>query len=89
MEEFNQRFNRLLKDMTQDYKPPDKTILELYLDTYHIETQYERRRAHPNTLAIAQNIAEELEKDKKASRKLEMGGFERGPIKSKGKEFKE
>jgi len=28
VEEFNRRFNDILKDMTQDYKPHDKTILE-------------------------------------------------------------
>jgi len=34
-------------------------------------------------------MAEELEKDKKASGKYEIPGFERGLVKAKGKEFKE
>lgn len=75
--------------MTQDYKPPDKTILEQYLEAYLVETQSEIRRAHPNTLTIAQSTAEELEKDKKASGKSEIPGFERVQVRSKGKEIKE
>ena len=89
VEEFNQRFNKILRDMTRDYKPPDKTILEQYLEACPIQTQYEIKRAHPNTLAISQSTIEELEKDKKASGKSEILGFERVQIKSKGKEVKE
>lgn len=63
--EFNQRFNKLLKDMTRDYKPPEKTVLETYLEAYHVEVQYEIRRAHPATFVAAQNTTEELEKDKR------------------------
>lgn len=86
VEEFNQIFNKLLRDMTQDYEPPDKTILEQYLEAYLVDTQYEIRRVNPNTLAISQSTVEELEKDKKASRKAKIPGFERVQIKSKGKE---
>jgi len=88
VEQFNQRFNGLLKDMTQDYKPPDKTVLEQYLE-FNVETQYEIRRAKPITLIVAQYTVEELDNDKKASSKLEILGFGRGPVKSKGKEIKE
>jgi len=47
VEEFSQRFNGLLKDMTQDYKPPNKTILEQNLEAFGVETQYEIRRNKP------------------------------------------
>ena len=40
-------FNYLLKDMTQDYKPPDKKMLEEYLEAFCVEIQYEIRRAKP------------------------------------------
>jgi len=89
MEELNQRFNVIIKDMTQDYKPHDKTVLEKYLEAFCVEPQYEIRHANPVTLAASQSIAGELEKDKRASGKSEILGFERGPVKSKGKEIKE
>jgi len=38
VEEFNQIFNKLLRDITQDCKPPEKTILEQYLEAYLVET---------------------------------------------------
>lgn len=53
VEEFNQRFNGILKDMTQDYKPLDKTVLEQYLEAFRADTQYEIRRAKPANLATA------------------------------------
>jgi len=75
VEEFNQRFNGLLKDMTQDYKPLDKTMLEQFLEAFNDDTQYEIRCAKPVTLVAAQNRAEELEKDRKASAKSKVLGF--------------
>ena len=71
--------------MTQDYKTLDKTVLEQYLEAFNGGTQYDIRRAKPDTLVIAQGTAEELEKDRKASGKSEVPSFDRGLVKSKGK----
>lgn len=89
VDEFNKKFNGIDKEMPQDYKPTDKSLLEYYLDAFRVDTSYELRRAKTNDLNAAQNLAEELEKDKKASGKSEIPGFERGPTKDKGKEVKE
>lgn len=75
--------------MTQDYRPPDKTVLEQYLKAFNGDTQYEIRHVKPATLVVSQNTIEELEKDRKASGKSEIPCFERSPVKSKGKEIKE
>lgn len=89
VEEFNQRFNGILKDMTQDYKPPDKTLLEQYLEAFCVDTSYEIRHFNPANLVVSQTIAEKLEKDKKTSGKSKVPSFERGSVKSQGKEVKE
>lgn len=75
--------------MTQDYRPPDKTVYEQYLEAFNGDTQYEIRHAKPVALVVAQSTAKYLERDRKASGKSEVSGFERGPVKSKGKEIKE
>jgi len=60
----------MLKDMTQYYRPPYKTMLELYLGAFCVDTRNEIRHAKLANLAATQNVAEELEKDKKASNKI-------------------
>lgn len=82
VEEFNQRFNGIVKEMTQYYKPLDKSLLEQYLEAFVVDTSYEIRRAKPTDLATTQAIVKELEKDKKASGKYEISGFERGSVKA-------
>lgn len=73
----------MIKDMHQDYKPTDKCPLEYYLDAFNVDTYYELRHAKPIDLKISWILAEELEKDKKASRISEIPNFERGPSKSR------
>lgn len=53
VEEFNQIFNCILKDMTQDYKPPEKIVLEQYNEVFCVDTQYEIIHAKPSTLVDA------------------------------------
>jgi len=59
-------------------------VLEKYLEAFNVDTQYEIIRAKLVTLVVAQNVAKELEKDKKTSGKSKIPSFGRGPIKSKG-----
>jgi len=44
-EEFNKRFNGMLKEISTDYKPTEKIILEYYLDVFNPDTSYELRRS--------------------------------------------
>lgn len=89
IEEFNQRFNGIIKEMSQDYKPLDNSLLDQYLEAFCVDTSYEIRRARPTDLATTQAIVEELEKDRKAFGKSGIHGFERGLIRNKGKEITE
>jgi len=91
IEEFNKRFNGIIKELPQDYKPLDKSLLDFYIDVFNADTSYELRRAKTNDYKVAQVLVEEIEKDKKASGKSEIPGFDRGPSnlkESKGKEIK-
>lgn len=63
--------------------------MEQYLEAFNGDTQYEIRLSKLATLAAAQGTNEELEKDRKASGKSKVPGFDRGRVKSKGKEIKE
>ena len=82
-EEFNKRFNAMLKEIFADYKPPDKMLLEYYLDAYNLDTSYELRRSKRDDYKACQMKVEELEKDKKASSKSEIPGFDRYFVKLK------
>ena len=90
IEEFNKRFNGIIKELPQDCNPLDKSLLSLlgfYIDAFNANTSYELRCAKTNVYKAAQVLAEEIEKDKKASGKSAISGFDRGP--SKLKESKE
>lgn len=39
--------------MTQHYKPPEKTVLDQYLEAFNGDAQYEIRHAKPTTLVVA------------------------------------
>ena len=53
VEEFNQIFNSIIKGITQEYKPPDKIVLEQYLEAFCVNAKYEIRRAKPTNLVVA------------------------------------
>jgi len=44
-EEFKKRFNDIIKELPQDYKPPDKSLRDFYIDAFSPEPSYELRRA--------------------------------------------
>ena len=45
IEEFNKRFNGILKEISQTHKPPDGSLLNFYIDAFNSETSYELTRA--------------------------------------------
>ena len=65
MEEFNKRFNELVKSMPATVKPPDEFLLCSYLDAFGVDTAYELRRKEPTTLGIAQIEALNMERARK------------------------
>jgi len=82
-EEFNRRFNGMLKELSTYYKPIEKMLLEYYLDAFNPNSSYELRRSNPSDYKVCQITVEELEKDKKASGKSEIFGFDRFVVKLK------
>lgn len=88
-EEFNKRFNGMLREISTDYKPTEKMLLEYYLNAFNPDTSYELRRSKPGDYKASQITAEELEKDKKASGKSEIPGFDRSVVKLKEPKGKE
>jgi len=92
VEEFNRRFNGIIKEISQDYKPPNKSLLDFCIDAFNRDTSYELRRAKTRDYKACQALAKELEKDKQASWKPEIPSFDRAATKlkdPKGKEVKE
>ena len=47
MEEFNKRFNDLVKSLDRRIKPPETTILIHYMDSFDGEIRYELRDKEP------------------------------------------
>lgn len=92
VEEFNKRFNDIVKALPDDIKPQDKSLLIYYVDACNVDTSYEMRRKECNDLTDAQSEAIKMEQHRKAYKKLEIPGFNRVHTKShesKGKEVKE
>ena len=71
--------------MSQDYRPPTKFLFDCYIDVFDVDTSYELRRAKINDYKVAQVLAEEIEKDKKASGMSKTPYFDRFSIGYKGK----
>ena len=83
VEEFNKRFNGIVRELPQDYKPTDKALQDFYIDAFSLEPSYELRHARLNDYRDCQALAIELEKDKAASGKSEIPGFDRAATKIK------
>lgn len=61
LEEFNKRFNDIVRSLSHDYKPPDKFLLLHYLDAFTADISYELRCTKPNDYKVAQTLVEEME----------------------------
>jgi hypothetical protein len=57
MEEFNKRFNDLVKSIPQTIKPPDASILIHYMEAFEGEMRYQLRDKEPLNLRDAQKYA--------------------------------
>lgn len=81
MEEFNKRFNDLVKSILATIKPPDEFLLCSYLDAFGVDCVYELRRKEPANVGAAQTEALKMERARRESG-TKIPGFNRGPSKS-------
>lgn len=70
--EFNKRFNDVIRGLSQDYKPIDKTLLSHYMDAFDTDTSYELRHGKLVDVRATQTLVEDLEKNIKESWKSEI-----------------
>jgi hypothetical protein len=78
MEEFNKRFNDLVKILPQTIKPLDASILIHYMEAFEGEIRYQLRDKEPTTLKDAQKYAIKIDKNMQDARKSNLFGFSRG-----------
>jgi hypothetical protein len=91
MDEFNKRFNDLVKILPTTIKPPAASILIHYMEAFEGEIIYQLRDKDPQTLRDAQQCAIKIEKNMQDARKPNLPGFSRGtsckPIEEKSKKI--
>jgi hypothetical protein len=78
MDEFNKRFNDLLKSLPKNIKPSHTTILIYYMEAFEGEMRYQLRDKDPQTLRNAQVITVRIDKNMQDARKSNIPGFSRG-----------
>ena len=78
MEGFNRRFNKLVKSLPQDIKPPENSILIFYVQAFEGEMRYQLRDKEPTNVREAQDKAIKIEKNMQASGKSNVLGFSKG-----------
>jgi len=78
MEEFNKKFNDLVKSLPTAIKPPDTSILIDYIEVFKGEIRYELRDKDPQTLTDAQAFAVRIDKNMQDARKSNIPSFSRG-----------
>jgi hypothetical protein len=78
MDEFNKKFNDLVKSLPTAIKPPDASILIHYMEDFEGEIRYQLRDKDPQTLKDAQNFAVKIDKNMQDAMKSNIPGFSRG-----------
>jgi hypothetical protein len=69
MEEFNKRFNDLVKILPQTIKPPAASILIHYMEALEGQIRYQLRDKEPTTLRDAQQCAIRIDKNMQDARR--------------------
>jgi hypothetical protein len=78
MDEFNKRFNDLVKSLPTNIKPSDTTILIYYMEAFEGEMRYALRDKDPQTLKDAHVMAVRIYKNMQYARKSNIPVFSRG-----------
>jgi hypothetical protein len=89
MDEFNKKFNDLVKSLPTTIKPPDASILIHYMEAFEGEIRYQLRDKDPQTLKDAQNFAVRIDKNMQDARRSNIPGFSRGTSSKMYEERKE
>ena len=63
MEEFNKKFQEVVKSIHSDFKPPDKSILVYYMEALGGELWYQLRDKEPGDLKKAQELAIKMDQN--------------------------
>jgi hypothetical protein len=78
VEEFNAKFNSLVKSLHADILPSDTVILIYYKKAFEGEMRYDLRDKDPQTLKAAQTTAIRIDQNMRDARKSNIPGFTRG-----------
>jgi ribonuclease HI len=78
VEEFNTKFNSLVKSLHANILPSDAAILIYYMEAFEGEMRYALRDKDPQNLKAAQATAIKIDKNMQDARKSNIHGFTRG-----------
>ena len=80
MEEFNKKFQEVVKSIHYDFKPLDKSILVYYMEALSGELRYQLRDKEPSDLKKAQELAVKIDQNMPALGKSNILGYTRALI---------
>jgi len=75
MDEFNKRFNDLVKSIPTTIKPSDTAILIYYMESFEGEMRYQLRDKDPQNIKYAQSFAVRIDKNMQDARKSNIPSF--------------
>jgi hypothetical protein len=78
VEEFNAKFNSLVKSLHDDIKPSDAAVLIYYMEAFEGEMRYALRDKDPHNLRATQATMIRIDKNMQDARKSNIPGFTRG-----------
>jgi ribonuclease HI len=88
MEEFNKKFNDLVKSLPNTIMPSNAAILIYYMEAFEGEMRYALRDKDPQNLKQAQTLAVRIDKNMQDARKSNIPGFTRGSSSKSSEEKK-
>jgi hypothetical protein len=77
IEEFNAKFNSLVKSLHDDIKPSDAAVLIYYMEAFEGEMRYALRDKDPLNLKASQATTIKIDKNMQDARKSNIPGFTR------------
>jgi hypothetical protein len=78
VEEFNAKFNSLVKSLHDDIKPSDVAVLIYYMEAFEGEMRYALRDKDPQNLKATQATTIKIDKNMQDARNSNIPGFTRG-----------
>jgi hypothetical protein len=78
VEEFNTKFNSLVKSLHDDIKPSDVVVLIYYMEAFEGDLRYALRDKDPQNLKSSQATTIKIDKNMQDARKSNIPSFTRG-----------